>query len=44
MAAVEECKEHFLKFQLEYSQVPPSQCGCIPCVLKPQPVGTFRSL
>ena len=43
VAAVEECKEHFLKFQLEYSQVLPSSC-CYTPVLKPQPVGTFCSI
>ena len=31
VAAVEGCKDHFLRFQLEYSQVTPaSQCAC-PC-------------
>ena len=30
VAAVEECKEHFLRFQLEYSQVLPVTNGDAP--------------
>ncbi len=43
VAAVEECKEHFLRFQLEYSQVLPSPHFTISRVLKAQPVGTLCS-
>lgn len=46
VAAVEECKEHFLRFQLEYSQVLPSAPQQMPltCMLACTPLSLETSL